>query len=195
MWLFARPGDQCAPTAPGLNTPLAVKESVVHVNEFTYLGALFTEEESDTKEIDFQIFNSKSKLFSLNYLWKSYTCIQSKICLFKQLFLPVLLYGCETWSLTNNNWALLEVFLNTARLAICNKRRYQDDIVLTNEELHNQVQLPSVSTFVVPRQINFSKGTHFSPSSLMAPKITFAKVNNSIKIVSGTERVNFDSCL
>ena len=52
MWLFDRPGDQCDPTAPGLNTPLAVKESVVHVNEFTYLGALFTEEESDTKEID-----------------------------------------------------------------------------------------------------------------------------------------------
>ena len=25
--------------------------------------------------------------------------------------------------------------------------------------------------------------------------MTFAKVNNSIQIVSGTERVNFDSCL
>ena len=201
MWLFAHPGDQCAPTAPGPNIPPCCKrislngKAVVHVNQFTYLGALFTEEGSDTKEIDVRIFKSKSKLFSLNFLWKSNTSIQSKIRLFKQLVLPVLLYGCETWSLTNNNWASLEVFFNTARLAICNKRRYQDGIVLTNEELHNRVQLPPVSTFVVPRQINFSIGTIFSPSSLMARKMTFAKVNKPIKIISGTERVNFDSCL
>ena len=199
MWLFAPPQDLCAaalvPNTPCCSAISLNGRALVHVRQFTYLGAVFSEDGALQHELDTRISKSKSKLFSLSFLWKSKTELGHKIRLFKQLVLPVLLYGCETWTLRHDDWAKLEVFFNLARLALANRPRYLDGIVLPNEELHEMVRLPTVATLVVPRQLNFTLGHIFNPSSLTARHMSFARVKHPTSILSGREKVNYTKCV
>lgn len=201
MWLCPPAGGgECSKRAPSDLNPCCDKiklnsKAVVHVRSFNYLGAVFNEDGDLKHEINNRISKAKSKLFSLSFLWKSNINLNSKVRLFKQQVLPSLLYGCETWTLSNRDWEVLEAFLNTCRLSVANVRRFADGVVLTNQDLHQLIELPSAATLVVPRQIAFSTGVVFKPSSNMARKMTFAKIYKPIKVLSGTEKVNFSNCL
>jgi hypothetical protein len=63
-----------------------------------------------------------------------------KIRLYKTIILPVVLYGCETWSLTVKDERKLRVFENRALRRIFGPKRDEmtgDWRKLHNEELHN----------------------------------------------------------
>jgi hypothetical protein len=64
----------------------------------------------------------------------------------KTIILPVVLYGCETWSLTLREEHRLRVFENRV-LNICGPKR--DEVMgewrkLRNEELHDLYSSPSI---------------------------------------------------
>jgi hypothetical protein len=65
---------------------------------------------------------------------------KEKIIIYKTIILPVVLYGCETWSLTLREVHRLRVLENRVLMRILGPRR--DDVTadwrkLHNEELHN----------------------------------------------------------
>jgi hypothetical protein len=62
-----------------------------------------------------------------------------KIKLYKTVILPVVLYGCETWSLTLGEEHRLRVFENRALRKIFGPKREEDGSwrKLHNDELHN----------------------------------------------------------
>jgi hypothetical protein len=67
--------------------------------------------------------------------------------MFKTIILPVVLYGCETWSLTLREEYRLGVFENRVLRRIFGPRR--DEVTgewrkLHNEELHDLYSLPSI---------------------------------------------------
>jgi hypothetical protein len=69
-----------------------------------------------------------------------------KIRIYKTITLPVILYGCETWSLTLREEHKLRVFENRV-LRIFGPKR--DEVTrswrkLHNEELHNLYSSPSI---------------------------------------------------
>ena len=211
MWLCP-PSDvpMCPPVVTPSQTPIGVNppgppppccqriflgdRPVVHVKSFTYLGALFTESGGVREELLSRIAKAKAKLFETNYLWKSILSKQNKTRLFKQLILPVLLYACETWTLGDRDYELLEAFMNFGRLFIANRRRYVDGITLSNSDLHRLVRLPPISFFLAPRQLAFTLGSIFKPSSEMARMMTFARVLNPVKVISGTEKISHCNC-
>jgi hypothetical protein len=70
-----------------------------------------------------------------------------KIRIYKSVFLPVLLYGCETWSLTLREEHRLRVFENKVRRRIFGSKR--DEVTgdwrkLHNEEHHNLCPSPRI---------------------------------------------------
>jgi hypothetical protein len=73
----------------------------------------------------------------------SFLCLMSKnvkIRLYKTIILPVVLYGCNTWSLTLREQQRLWVFENRVRRRIFGPKK--DEVMggwtkLHNEELHN----------------------------------------------------------
>jgi hypothetical protein len=70
-----------------------------------------------------------------------------KIRLHKTIILPVVLYGCETWSLTLREEHRLRVFENRVLRRIFGRNRDEvtgGSIELHNEELHNLQSLPSI---------------------------------------------------
>jgi hypothetical protein len=70
-----------------------------------------------------------------------------KIKIHKTIILPVVLYGCETWSLTLREEYRLRVFENRVLRKIFEPKR--DEVTrectkLYNTELHNLYSLPSI---------------------------------------------------
>ena len=67
------------------------------VNEFTYLGSLVSSTEVD---IQIRMNLSWAALNKLNNIWRSNLSREFKTQLFCSTVESVLLYGCESWTLT-----------------------------------------------------------------------------------------------
>jgi hypothetical protein len=70
-----------------------------------------------------------------------------KVKIYKTIILPVVLYGCETWSLTLREEQRLRVFENRVLIRISGPKR--DEMTgewnkLHNEELHNLYSSPDI---------------------------------------------------
>jgi hypothetical protein len=81
-----------------------------------------------------------------------------KVKIYKTIILPVVLYGCETWSLTLREEHRLRVFENMVPRRIFGPKR--DEVTgewrkLHNEELHNLYSSPDIIRQVKLRQMRW----------------------------------------
>jgi hypothetical protein len=69
-----------------------------------------------------------------------------KIKIYKTVILPVVLYGCETWSLTLREEHRLKVFGNRVLRKIFGPKREEDGSwrKLHNDELHSLYSSPNI---------------------------------------------------
>ena len=67
------------------------------VDDFIYSGG-YT---NSSQEINTQIGKSWSAVNSLEKIWKSYITTETKVRIFKSTVESILLYGCESWVMTN----------------------------------------------------------------------------------------------
>src|SRR5215469_2692621 len=75
--------------------------SIERVEEFKYLGTNLTNQNSTQEEIKSRLKLGNACYYSVqNILSSSLLSKTLKIKIYRTLILPVVLYGCETWSLT-----------------------------------------------------------------------------------------------
>jgi hypothetical protein len=82
--------------------------------------------------------------------------VNVKVKIYKTIILPVVLYGCETWSLTLREQHRLRVFANRVLRGIFGPKR--DEVTgewrkLHNEELHNLYSSPDIIRQVKPMRM------------------------------------------
>jgi hypothetical protein len=82
-----------------------------------------------------------------------------KMRIYKTIILPVVLYGCETWSLTLREEHRLRVFENRVLRGIFGLKK--DEVIggwrmLHNEELHNLYCLPSIIRMIKSRMMKWA---------------------------------------
>jgi hypothetical protein len=82
-----------------------------------------------------------------------------KVRIHKTIILPVVLYGCETWSLTVRKEHKLRVFENRVLRRIFEPKR--DGVIggwrkLLNEELHNLCSSPSIIRIIKSRRMRWA---------------------------------------
>ena len=97
----------------GLSHTMKVDNSIERVEDFKYLGTTLTNQNSIQKEIKSKLklenacYHSVQNLLSSSLLSKNL-----KIKIYRTTILPLVLYGCETWSLTLREEHRLRVFEN-----------------------------------------------------------------------------------
>jgi hypothetical protein len=80
-----------------------------------------------------------------------------KIKIYKTVLLPVLLYGCETWSLTLREEHRLRVFKNRVLRRIFGPKREEDGSwrKLYNDELHSLYSSPNIIRVIKSRRMSW----------------------------------------
>ena len=83
------------------------------VEDFKYLGTTLTNQNSIAEEIKSRLKSGNACYHSVQNLLSSRLLSKNlKIKIYRTVFLPVILYGCETWSLTRREEKKLKAFEN-----------------------------------------------------------------------------------
>jgi len=122
--------------------------SLEMVKEFKYLGTTLTNQNSIQEEIKSRLKSGNACHHSVqNVLCSSLLPKNLKIKIYRTTILPVVWYGCETWSLTMREERRLRVFENRVLRRILGPRR--DEVTgewrkLHNEELSDKYSSPDI---------------------------------------------------
>jgi len=127
------------------------------VEEFKYLGTTSTNQNSIAQEIKSRLRSGNACYHSVqNLLSSSLLSKNLKIKIYRTIILPVLLYGCETWSLTLREGRKLRVFENMVLRRIFGPRK--DEVTgewkrLYNEELNDLYTSPNIVRVIKSRRM------------------------------------------
>ena len=119
---------------------------------FTYLGSVVHKNGESGHEVLRRIGLAHGVMDSLNAsIWRCrYLCRQTKIRLFKSLVIPVLLYGCETWTLNADLKRRIDAFDSNSLRRIM---RYRCDDFVSNEWLYRETDSRPITSIVRQRQL------------------------------------------
>jgi hypothetical protein len=107
------------------------------VKQFKYLGTTLTNQNSIHEEIKRRLKSGNTCYHSVqNLLSSSLLSKNVKIKIYRTIMLPVILYGCENWSLTLREEHRLRVFENRVLRRIFGPKR--DEVTGEWRRLHNK---------------------------------------------------------
>jgi hypothetical protein len=98
-------------------------------------------------------------LFSPKYfVFTSHIKKNLKIKIYETVILPVVLYGCETWSLISREEHRLRVFENRVLRRVFGPKREEDGSLrkLHNDELHNLYSSPNIVRVIKSKSMRWA---------------------------------------
>ncbi|KAJ4446512.1 hypothetical protein ANN_13208 [Periplaneta americana] len=130
------------------------------LEKFKYLGATVTNINDTREEIKRRINMGNACYYSIEKLLSSSLLSKNlKVRIYKTVILPVVLYGCETWTLTLREEHRLRVFENKVLRKIFGAKR--DEVTgewrkLHNAELHALYSSPDIITNIKSRRLRWA---------------------------------------
>ncbi|KAJ4449029.1 hypothetical protein ANN_00423 [Periplaneta americana] len=134
--------------------------SFEEVEKFKYLGATVTNINDTREEIKHRINMGNACYYSVKKLLSSSLLSKNlKVRIYKTVILPVVLYGCETWTLTLREEHRLIVFENKVLRKIFEAKR--DEVTgewrkLHNTELHALYSSPDIIRNIKSRRLRWA---------------------------------------
>ncbi|KAJ4435519.1 hypothetical protein ANN_18135 [Periplaneta americana] len=134
--------------------------SLKEVEKFKYLGATVTNINYTQEEIKHRINMGNACYYSVEKLLSSSLLSKNlKVRIYKTVILPVVLYGCETWTLTLREEQRLRVFENKVLRKIFGAKR--DEVTgewrkLHNTELHGLYSSPDIIRNIKSRRLRWA---------------------------------------
>ena len=124
--------------------------------EFTYLGSKLNSENNVGREIKQHITNGNRTYYMFSKLMKSKMLNRElKLKMYKTLIRPVVVYGCESWTLNSNDKHLLRIFerkiLRRIYGPVCgNNGEWR---IRTNRELEQLMKNEDIVRFIKSRRL------------------------------------------
>ena len=136
------------------NQPLTLYgEEVERVKKFPYLGSIVSEDGGAVQDVSSRINKARGAFTQLGKIWRSSTySVKTKIHIFKTCVLSVLLYGCETWRVTEAIKNKIQVFVNRCLRRIL---RIFWPSKITNEELWRKAELRDINMEIRRRKFGW----------------------------------------
>jgi hypothetical protein len=124
------------------------------VEEFEYLGTTLTNQNSINKEIKSRLKSGNACYHSVQNLLSS-SLLSKSVKIYRTIILPVVLYGCESWSLTLREESRLRVFESKVLRRIFGPKR--DEVTgewgrLHNKELYAWYSSPDIIRVIKSRR-------------------------------------------
>jgi len=126
------------------------------VGEFKYLGTTLTNQNSIAEEIKSRLSSGNACYHSVQNLLSSRLLFKNlKIKIYRTIILPIVLYGCETWSLTLREERRLRVFQNKVLRRIFGPR--WDEVTGEWRRMHNEELNDLCSSLNIVRVIKWRR--------------------------------------
>jgi len=133
---------------------------IERVEEFKYLGTTLTHQNSIQEEIKSRLKLGNACYYSVQNLLSSSLLYKNlKIKIYRTIILPVVLYGCETWSLTLREVRRLRVFENRVLRRVFGPKRNEvteERRKLHGEELSDLYSLPNIVRVAKSRRMKLA---------------------------------------
>ncbi|XP_045454782.1 uncharacterized protein LOC123664232 [Melitaea cinxia] len=108
----------------GTEEPIYVLGNAIeYVDEYVYLGQIISLKDLTSKEVEKRIGNAWKRFWSLREIFKNEEISMAiKRKLFNTCIVPILTYGCQTWSLTKAQTKKLETCQNAMNRSMMGKK-------------------------------------------------------------------------
>jgi hypothetical protein len=149
----------CYPNSGRNQNIRIVNESYESVATFKYLGTTLTNQNDAHDEIESRLNSGNAFYYSVQNLLSSRLISKNlKIKITRTVILPVVLYRCETWSLTLREGHGLRVFEDRMLRRIFGPKREVDGSwrKLHNDELHNLYSSPNIVRVIKGRRLRWA---------------------------------------
>ena len=126
---------------------------------FVYLGSILSRDCSDELDVDARIKKAGNAFGALRPRLFASTNVShaSKQMVFTRLILAILLYGSESWCLTEALYRKLRNFHARCARAMCRVTRWHTRIHrISTAELLNRLRLSTIDTYVTRRQLRWA---------------------------------------
>lgn len=139
---------------PATNCVFSVNDQQIDETEsFQYLGSYITKDGGADTDVANRIHKARQAYGMLNNVWRATQISRNlKLRIFRTNCLSVLLYGCETWKVTDSIVSKLQVFVNRCLRRIL-KIFWPN--VISNEELWRRTNMEKISQIITRRKWNW----------------------------------------
>lgn len=151
-------------------TPLVIQNTIIEeVSEFEYLGSLLTVDGGTIEDVNNRIRKARIAFALLNHVWNANNIyLPTKINIFNACVKSVLLYGCETWHVTDAVTKSLQTFVNRCLRRIL---RIWWPRTITNNELWLKTKQKCIENEIKQRKYGWLGHTLRKPHSKIAHSV------------------------